>query len=106
MKIVDDNNNTAQITLNYSWAPPQSDIKCPEVVNYCDDYICRGEPEPEIHPSCDIPIPMCDCKATSMGGAVDYIFPVFAIAMLAFVIISSLLVGPATPTEKKVYEEE
>ncbi len=106
VKIVDDNNNTAQITLNYSWAPPQSDIECPEVVNYCDDYICRGEPEPEIHPSCNIPIPMCDCKATSMGGAVDYIFPGFAIAMLAFVIISALLAGPVTPTEKKVYEEE
>ena len=106
LKIVDDNNNIAQFTLNYSWAPPQSDIECPEVVNYCDDYICRGEPEPEIHPSCNIPIPMCDCKATSMGGAVDYIFPGIAIAILVFVIISSLLVGTQTTIEKKVYEEE
>jgi len=41
-----------------------------------------------------------------MGGAVDYIFPGFAIAILVFVIISSLLVGTQTTIEKKVYEEE
>jgi len=101
--LVDDNNNPSTFTLNYSWVIAQTEEECPPPEDYCDQ-VCSAQTLDGLPVGCSPP--PCDCEVISMGGASDYIFPGIAFAILAFVIISTMVAGRTTEDEEKVYEEE